>query len=467
LGWSSGSIAHLTQRANGIIKSWPIVEFSLTPTPAEPRTLGVERIKALAELDPSLKALVPEDGTGKPSEESADKDMEATKQTQTEDKSMSENGQADIAAIVADQLKAYDENKAAAAKAEADRQAEIEKAKAEAVAEFKKTLPADNDPGVGAPAVIKSGLGDTETKSFLAYVRSGQPNDGVKAFKASNDTDMNVGTDADGGYAVPTGHYQGIIARRDEASLISRLGVMPIPGKGTTVNVPFDNEADGEFVSTAEGSDHDRDAPAIGQKALTLARYTKKIQLSWELLEDEDSKLMAFLENFVGRGMAKTHNNLLLTEVASNGTALKTFASATVIAVDELESLVFNDNLTHYLDDAGSVAWVMLPSVHGEIVVLDDANFRRYWQNAVPDGANASLLNYPVMYSNKSGATAASTKSVYFGNWSYVGWRDAGMMNFLRDPYSYEAGIELRYQFRTIYGVLVAEAIGYGVHPSA
>jgi len=37
LGWSSGAVGHLTDRdKDGRITSWPIVEFSLTPTPAEP-----------------------------------------------------------------------------------------------------------------------------------------------------------------------------------------------------------------------------------------------------------------------------------------------------------------------------------------------------------------------------------------------------------------------------------------------
>ena len=60
LGWSSGSISHLVRRKDGVIKSWPIVEFSLTPTPCEARTLGVEQIKALAETYPELKALLPQ-----------------------------------------------------------------------------------------------------------------------------------------------------------------------------------------------------------------------------------------------------------------------------------------------------------------------------------------------------------------------------------------------------------------------
>ena len=44
---------------------------------------------------------------------------------------------------------------------------------------------------------------------------------------------------------------------------------------------------------------------------------------------------------------------------------------------------------------------------------------------------------------------------------------DLGIMTFIRDPYSFDGGIELKYQFRTVYGVLIAEAVGYGVHPSA
>lgn len=60
LGWSSGSVSHLVQRTKGAtpgtkeITSWPIVELSLTPTPAEPRTIGVKELKSLAAADPLL-----------------------------------------------------------------------------------------------------------------------------------------------------------------------------------------------------------------------------------------------------------------------------------------------------------------------------------------------------------------------------------------------------------------------------
>lgn len=47
LGFSSGTAGHLVRREGSHIRRWPIVEYSLTPNPAEPRTLGVSQIKSL------------------------------------------------------------------------------------------------------------------------------------------------------------------------------------------------------------------------------------------------------------------------------------------------------------------------------------------------------------------------------------------------------------------------------------
>lgn len=49
LSWSSGAVGHLVKRAeDGWLKCWPIGEWSLTPTPAEPRTTAIP-IKSLLE----------------------------------------------------------------------------------------------------------------------------------------------------------------------------------------------------------------------------------------------------------------------------------------------------------------------------------------------------------------------------------------------------------------------------------
>ena len=63
-------------------------------------------------------------------------------------------------------------------------------------------------------------------------------------------------------------------------------------------------------------------------------------------------------------------------------------------------------------------------------------------------------------------AIATGQKSVYFGNWSYMGYREAPSMTVLRDPYTLASSgqIQFVYMFRAVYKVLQAGAIGYGLH---
>jgi HK97 family phage major capsid protein len=316
----------------------------------------------------------------------------------------------------------------------------------------------------------KTKLGETEASALAYFVRSGDK--GAIENRASNNTGMNVTTNADGLYAVPTGHFQNIIAKRDELMLARQLGVQEIAGVGLTVNVPLDDETDGEFITKSEmGDDNstnvfDRDAPALGTAAMTLVKYTKKIELTDELLQDEDSKLLAFIEKFVGRGQAKTHNQLLVTEAAANGTSAKTFASATVIAAGEPQALYYSLPDPYVVD--GEVAWLMKRTVEGELRALQGTDFLYMPTPAgTTNGMRRELLGAPVFNSNKMPETVASAKSLMVGNWYYMGLREGPGMSFLRDPFTVDGKVILKYYFRCVYKVLQAEAIIYGVHPSA
>ena len=315
-----------------------------------------------------------------------------------------------------------------------------------------------------APAYNKTKLGDSEERAFAHWIKTGDDG-GMRELRASNDTDMNIGTAADGQYLVPTGHYNQVIARRDEAMLANQIGVMTIPGKGTTVNVPVDNEADGEFVATTEANDFDRDAPATAQVAMTLLLYSKKIELSYQLLEDEDSRLLAFLADWVGRGMAKTHNSLLLTEARTGGTAALTLDSASTIGDGEPVELLYKQP-AEYLD--GSV-WIMPRATEGIIRSLQGDSFLYNPNPAGSDRGRPEILGYPVYNSSYGSAIAASAKSLIFGNFRYMGMREAPGLTFLRDPYTLagKGQVRLLYYFRTVYKTLQAEAIQYATHPTA
>jgi len=316
---------------------------------------------------------------------------------------------------------------------------------------------------------------DTESRAFEYWLRTGDAGGirhlrtATRELRASNATDMNIGTAADGQYLVPTAHYQGIIARRDEAMLANQVGVQKFTGKGTTLNVPIDDEADGEFVVTTEANEFDLDAPATNRVPLTKLMYTKQVKLSYQLLEDEDSNLMEFLTNFVGRGLAKTHNSLFITEALANGTASLTLDAAAAIGPAEIPELLYKQQ-SEYVD--GSV-WIMNRTTEGYIRgLLGTSTTDGFLFNPNPAGTDhgkPEIWGHPVYNTAKMTALGASVKSLLFGNFNFMGLYEDPGLTFLRDPYSlaYLGQVRLLYYFRADYGVLQAEAIHYATHPSA
>jgi len=325
-----------------------------------------------------------------------------------------------------------------------------------------------NKPVVGMPAVNKIPLGDSETRAMAHYVRTGDRS-GLAAgeLRTSNDTSMNITTAADGGVLVPTGHYQGIIAKRDTIMLAPKLGVRNIPGQGTTVNVPVDNGTANIFVSVGESTAFDRDAPALAKVEMTLVTYTKRIELTYELMHDEDSKLMAFLDDYVGRALALTHNSLLLTAALAGGTT-KALGAVAAATASDVNGLIYSVK-AEYLDNA---AWVMARAT--EAAYRNIASSSVYTFDSTPNGAAgmpgvATLAGYPVFNSASMPAIGSGNKSVAFGNWNYVGLREAPSITVLRDPYggAKVGEVWMHYYFRCVYKVLVAEALYYGTHPTA
>jgi len=445
---SSGAVSHLVRKsAGGIIDVWPVGELALFDTnewrkPANEFAVIEAKAEVFTEAIPEVEETV----------DAVEDEAEAIT----------------IKTLLPDQeeIKMEDMEKEVVqeqpVEEKIDLKAEMEKVRKSIVDELRS----ERGEAKGSFTVISSVGEKDEMKGFMHYIRTGQENSVMKSLKASNDTDMNIGTAADGQYLVPTGHYQNVITRRDESALWSRLGVTEIPGVGTTVNVPYDDEADGEFVVATETQEFDDDAPATGRKQMTLAKYAKIIRISHELLRDEDSRLESFLANWVGRGMAKTHNDLLITEVETNGTALKTFASATAVALGEMEDMVFQSDMVSYLD-GGSAAWVMSGPSYAKIASIK-GDALTYAQT--PQGKfRESILGFPVYFTNKADTIGASKKSLFFGDWSQVGVRNGAGLQLIRDPYTRAryGQIELVYLFDVVYGVLNAEAIGYGTHPSA
>lgn len=302
---------------------------------------------------------------------------------------------------------------------------------------------------------LKTKRGETPESVLAHYYRTG---DGSRELRASNANDMTVGDATYAGYAVPTGHFQGIIAKRDQIALFGKLGVTNIPGKGTTVNVTYDNGSAELFVSTNEAAAFDVDAPIVGRHAFTLVKYTKKITLSEELMEDEDANLMAYVEQYVGRALGLTENSLLVTEALANGTSVN-LANTAIATASDVNTLMYSLK-GEYADGA---QWLMTRATEGAYRALTGSAFLFV---PTPQGSMNTLWGAPVQNSSAMPAIGSGNKSILFGNFAYVGRRSNGAMTVLRDPYS-AAGtgqVNLHFSTRLVYKVLIAEAIRYGKH---
>ena len=521
LGSSSGSVGHLVdfvEVGDGYwIKSWPIAEGSLTPRPADPKKRKVETLKSFSETptDDDLASIVKAAVGGEPTtihihnhapaaQEKAGNMEDKTPAPEPTKSAPAPDIDAVVSARVEAALKARDDEREADAKAFAD-----EEARAEVMAQkkfddmvkarnvvtpfalrtngiqednfanaFKSFLATEGDASVmkGADGIQITKGGFKISLNAVQEMRAakGLPLIGSPeyraAVKASNATDMNIGTAADGGNTVPTGFYNQIISRRDEMALHGQLGCQNVPGVGTSVEVSVDNEADGEFIVTSEAAQYDEDAPAIGQKTLTLVKYTKRTLISEELLADTGINILDHVQKRVAIGWAKTINNLLVTE-AVTGTQYKRLAGASSFAAGEIEDIVFNSSLSPYADDeAGPLAFVTRSPTYGLIAKITGSD-RLYGNVHVgPTQAGVtsprSLLEYPVFFSNKVDAPAARAKSLLFGNWDYMLYREGPALEFLVDPYTRAdyGQTRLLWKMRWDFELAIDEAVGYAEH---
>ena len=472
LGWSSGTASHLVEReskgSSNWIKAWPLgLDASLTPTPAEPRTKAVELkangftnlLQALSEAQPEAEQVAPVAASVGAVEAIANNNtknstlaMEEKEVVEQEVKSQPAPGHAEVpageakaTALITLTKEEYDSLKAAPAPAR----------------EVKNVVDTSN---LTANLNLKTERGDDEIKAFNHYLRTGDKN----SMKA--DVDMQVGTDAEGGYLAPELHYEQIIARRDEVSVPRRAGVMQFQGSHRSIEVPVQAADAAATTLTAEEAASTRDTPVIGQVTLTAYKYTQRIPISIELLEDHKSNLLEFITQYVADGIAQRENTNFLVGTGSGqpqgifvgGTNAFTAAGAAAITPAEVVNLMY-DLPGEYADNA---AWFMHRGTEGYIRGLTGDMFQFDVNpggqgNAGQNGGR--LLGAPVFTSSAIDVLATGNNTVCVGNPSYYGLYDRSGISVLRDPYSAASTgqVVFHYHYRQGGAVLQAAAFQY------
>lgn len=241
-----------------------------------------------------------------------------------------------------------------------------------------------------------------------------------------------TGTDAAGGYLVPT-EFSNELERSIaawgpmwDANIVRELNT----SNGRRIEWPtVDDTANSGRIKAENASvdDDGTDDVAFGQKVLDAYVYdTGMVRLPIELLQDSAFDMESLLEDLFGERMGRLANQVLTTGTGSsqpNGivtaatTAGKTAASATAIVADELIDLL------HSVDPAyrasPKVRWMFNDSTLAAIRKLKDGQGNYLWQMGdVRVGEPAQILGHPYSVNQAMANIATAAKPILFGDFS-------------------------------------------------
>lgn len=384
LGLSTGSMSHLVVRKGGELKRWTVGEISLTPTPAEPRTLT--EVKA--------------------TQDDAVRNATATL-------SPSDNTQSTASTKGTTHMSLKDEIKQALVEIAGE---PVAGGTLAAPAPTVKSIALDNDTDPFASR-------DYE-RAYKAYVRGHADNSALDVLsnaKSHAFKTLNEGTNNDGGFTVPTTINREIIGKRDDMSLLGQFAFTRVTTESWKHIMPAQSTKATSGI-VAEGVTATASEPALGNgRTIQLYKDTLEFAVTDELLADTSSNLEQFLQVEIARAMAVSANSYIILGTGSsqpyglnarvtNSVALSASAitNAQVIAV----STAVNGN---YLQN-GQTGWIMRNATWGAMRTLDLTNYNRI--TSIEAGIRYAE-GWRVALSESVAAIGTTNKSLWFGNFNY------------------------------------------------
>ena len=414
LGWSSGAVSHLVEREYksekiAWVKTWWIAEASLTPTPAEAQNEAITikgNVIAMPEEAQPVSAM---------QIQTISDDTETLEETK---KTMEANDVTELKAQIAALTAIVNEPKVEAGK----------------MAAVVKSLGGDHDGG----------------NAFKHWIRTGQMNyytkNNEQDWSATKTNALNEATGTEGGILVPEGLNATIIAKRDEMSVIRANGAMVITTNLDTVQVPVEN-ARMTTAIVAESGSYVAAEPTFTSNSVTVYKFGNQLRLTDELLADNQTNLMPYLSNGLGRAFGLMENQYCIAGTGSSqpkglltgGTAAITAASTTAITAAELVSL-YHALPEPYTTNPNEVVFITRNATLGALRALASSSVFTFNLQPQGDQGAQQLYGHKVAVSGYMEAATTGKKSLLVTNLAagYILIERAGMV-MSRNPYLLQA----------------------------
>ena len=252
---------------------------------------------------------------------------------------------------------------------------------------------------------------------------------------------LSEGTDADGGYLVPTEFERQIIQALEEENVIRKLAKVITTTSERKIPI-----ATGHSVAqwTAENAAYQESNPTFGQKQIDAYKLTDLCRVSVELLQDSEFDIEAYLRAEFARAFGIAEEEAFCVGTGTNqptgiftengGTVGVTAAANNAITVDELISLVYALK-TPYRRNA---KFLMHDSTVSLIRKLKDQNGAYLWQPSVQANEPDKLLGYELYTSPYVPTVAAGALAIAFGDFKnyWIGDRAGRTVQRLNELYA-------------------------------
>ena len=438
LGFSIGSAKHLVEKVGGQLKVWPMIELSLTPTPCEPRTLGVQALRSIAELEPAVKALLPQEG-GEPSADATKAD-----DTDTSDNAPPEaTGATDMSDK--DEIKGTDDETPGP---------EVKAGPIDmtALAEQTATILFDKFKGMpnlnfGATKAGPEPAPETEEmdelKAYTEYLNFGEAKASQEAMKVV----YQIGEETGGGYLqAPQQFVTQLIQRVDDQVFLRKLATKHQVPNAESLGAPsLDTDAEDSDWTVELGTGEEEDTLDFGKRELRPRPLAKRVKISNTLLR----KVPASQNIVMGRlayKLAVTQEKAFLTGAGQNtplgvftvsDDGLTTARDVTAAGDDDLNSDDIVD-VKYFLKSQywPRAEWLMHRDVAKVLAKIKDGESRPLWDNGgmnSPNGIRPMLNGFPVNMSEFAPNTISSGKYVaILADFSHYWIADSLMMTVQR-----------------------------------
>ena len=260
--------------------------------------------------------------------------------------------------------------------------------------------------------------------------------------KPSETRALSVGTNADGGYLVPTTLLTTIEKALTDYVELRSVGEVLRTTSGNPVDWPTVNDTGntGELLGENTAADDNDAKPTFAKLTLNAYKYSSKLlRVSYELFEDSAIDLNRVIGEILGErlgrkqavdfttGDGSSKPNGIVTASAAGVTA----AATNAITFDELMGLIHAVDPAYRRDP--SCGFMFHDNIALIIRKLKDSENRYLWEASTQVGQPDRLLGFPVTINQSMASSlAASGKPVLFGPMRYYKIRDVNMMPLRR-----------------------------------